>query len=77
MDLEADFNGITKINVIDWLLNKQSKKEIIRLEENFFNSRKSLFFLKVEFTLKFQFVLKNVKIIYFFLKLYDTMQRNR
>ena len=23
MDLEADYNGITKINVIDWLLNKE------------------------------------------------------
>ena len=23
MDLEADYNGITKINVIDWLLNKK------------------------------------------------------
>ena len=22
MDLEADYNGITKINVIDWLLNE-------------------------------------------------------
>lgn len=23
MDKEADYNGITKINIIDWLLNKE------------------------------------------------------
>lgn len=23
MDMEADYNGITKINIVDWLLNKE------------------------------------------------------
>ena len=23
MDMEADYDGITKINVVDWLLNKE------------------------------------------------------
>ena len=23
MDMEADYDGITKINIVDWLLNKE------------------------------------------------------
>ena len=29
MDLSADYNGITKINVVDWLLEKNIATEVI------------------------------------------------